>query len=145
MSNVDITTIRAYLMCDEAGSGSWAKLCDIRSFPEIGGEPNLIDTTTMSDDEETAVQGIKKRPGSSTFDARFTKEMWKKIKGMDGKTVKFALWFGANSVGEPDGHHCKFEGEGTVSVSLKGGSIDSIVEASVALAMSKPFNLVEGA
>ena len=141
--NVDITTIHSYLMVDEAGSGSWTKLCDIRSFPEIGGSPNEIDTTTMSDEEETAVAGIRKRPSASTFDARFTIDMWKKIKGYGDTTKDFAIWFGANAQKEPDGHFCKFKGKGTANVSLKSGAIDAIVEASVALTMSTPFELDE--
>lgn len=139
----DITTIRAYLMMEGDSDDAFEKLCDIRSFPEIGGEPNMIDTTTMSDDEETAVEGIKKRPGASNFDARFTKDMWKKIKDLEGQTKKFQLWFGATAEGEPDGHLCKFGGAGTANVRLKSGAIDSIVEASVSLTMSEPFKLLD--
>lgn len=41
------TTYQTYLM--HGTSGSYTKLCDIKEFPDLGGEPEQVEITTLSD------------------------------------------------------------------------------------------------
>ena len=42
-----ISTYKAFLMVKD--SGSYKKLIDIKEFPDLGGAPERLQTTTLSD------------------------------------------------------------------------------------------------
>ena len=44
-----ISTYKTYLMYRTNSSGTWAKVVDITSFPDLIGTPERIDITTLSD------------------------------------------------------------------------------------------------
>lgn len=44
-----ISTYKTYLMYRTTTSGSYAKVIDITSFPDLIGTPERIDITTLSD------------------------------------------------------------------------------------------------
>ena len=52
-----ISTYKSYLMYKNASS--WEKLVDIKSFPDLGGTPELLETTTLSDSMTTNIMGIQ--------------------------------------------------------------------------------------
>ncbi len=51
-----ISTFKSFLM--HKVSDKWEKLVDIKSFPDLGGSPELIETTTLSDPMTTNIMGI---------------------------------------------------------------------------------------
>ena len=55
-----ISTYKTFLMKGtDTGSGiSYSKLIDIKEFPDLGGIPEMLDTTTMSDSARTYILGI---------------------------------------------------------------------------------------
>ena len=57
-------TMFTYLMHGTKQNGgstyTYAKLVDITSYPDLGGTPNNLDCTTLSDDTQVNVPGIKK-------------------------------------------------------------------------------------
>jgi len=42
-----ISTYKTFLMHEQ--SGTYEKLIDIKEFPDLGGAPEMIDVTTLSD------------------------------------------------------------------------------------------------
>ena len=38
---------------------AYEKLVDIKSFPDLGGAPELLETTTLSDSMQTYIEGIQ--------------------------------------------------------------------------------------
>ena len=42
-----ISTYKVFLM--KKTSETWSKLIDIKDFPDLGGSPELLETTTLSD------------------------------------------------------------------------------------------------
>lgn len=52
-----ISTYKTFLMIGDGGS--WSKLIDIKEFPDLGGVPEMLDTTTMSDGARTYILGIQ--------------------------------------------------------------------------------------
>jgi hypothetical protein len=48
-----ISTYQVFLMLGEE------KLIDIKDFPDLGGAPETLDTTTLSDNMTTSIPGIQ--------------------------------------------------------------------------------------
>ena len=42
------STYMTFLMHKSADAGDWEKLLDITEFPDLGGDPEMIDVTTLS-------------------------------------------------------------------------------------------------
>ena len=48
-----ISTYKVYLMHKASAAADYAKLVDIKSFPDLGGTPEMLETTTLSDPMQT--------------------------------------------------------------------------------------------
>lgn len=44
-----ISTYKVFLMKKADTGEQWSKLIDIKEFPDLGGEPEMLETTTLSD------------------------------------------------------------------------------------------------
>ncbi|HHZ02043.1 MAG TPA: phage tail protein, partial [Tissierellia bacterium] len=49
------------------------KKIDIKNFPDLGGAPEMLETTTLSDDTQTYILGIQSLDALE-FTANYTKE-----------------------------------------------------------------------
>ena len=52
-----ISTYKIFLMQKKAEA--WEKLIDIKEFPDLGGTPEMLETTTLSDRMQTYIPGIQ--------------------------------------------------------------------------------------
>lgn len=139
-----ISTYKVFLMKQTAEA--WEKLVDIKEFPDLGGEPEMLETTTLSDKMQTYIAGIQSLEGLS-FNANYTKADFKKLKALEGKTEKYAVWFGGTEsagVLTPDGSEGKFEFDGQLSVYPVGGGVNEVVDMNITVAPSTPINFVDG-
>lgn len=137
-----ISTYKVYLMVKE--SAAYTKVVDIKDFPDLGGEPELLETTTLSDAMQTYIPGIQSLDGLS-FTANYTKEDYTKLKGMEGSEKEFAVWFGAseaNGAATPDGSQGKFAFKGQLSVYANGGGVNEVVNMTISIAPSTPIQSV---
>lgn len=130
-------TSMTFLMCEGSTAGQMEKLVDITSFPAIGGAPEMLETTTLSDLAQTFIEGIETTE-SMTFGANYTKESYQKLKALKGQQKKLAIWFGGdvqtdNSV-KPTGELGKFTFDGQVSVSVAEGNTNEVRKMSVTVA-----------
>ena len=66
-----ISTYKVFLMEQESTGNTWAKLVDIKEFPDLGGEPEMLETTTLSDKMQTYIAGIQSLEGLN-FNANYT-------------------------------------------------------------------------
>ncbi len=138
-----ISTYKVFLMKQTAEA--WEKLVDIKEFPDLGGEPEMLETTTLSDKMQTYIAGIQSLEGLS-FNANYTKADFKKLKALEGKTEKYAVWFGGTEsagVLTPDGSEGKFEFDGQLSVYPVGGGVNEVVDMNITVAPSTPINFVD--
>ena len=87
-----ISTYRVFLMHATSGS-TYEKLLDIKSFPDLGGAPEMLETTTLSDHMQTYISGIQSLDGLE-FDANYTIADYKKVDALSGKDEKYAVWIG---------------------------------------------------
>lgn len=51
-------TMGTYLMYKASGSSEFTKLVDIKNFPDLGGEPERVDVTTLSDRVRKYAMGV---------------------------------------------------------------------------------------
>jgi len=107
---------------------SWAKLCDIKDFPDLGSSPEAIDATTLSDAMEVFIQGIKKS-GQLEFTANYDDSVYDTLAALTG-SEDFQLWFGT------DGISGKFSWTGTLSAHLVGAGVNAVVEMKVVITPS---------
>lgn len=131
-----ISTYKTFLM--HSNSGTFEKLIDIKEFPDLGGEPEMIDVTTLSDKIHHYINGIQSNDGL-TFTANYTKADFTALKALEGKTEKYAVWFGGTESGgvvTPDGTDGKFSFDGQLSVFVVGGGVNAAVDMSVTIAPS---------
>lgn len=132
-----ISTYKTYLM--HKGSGAtYTKLLDIISFPNLGGEPETIDTTTLSDPMRTFILGIQATE-KMTFECNYNSEDYAKIVDLREKESDFAVWFGASTsenVDTPDGNEGKFSFKGYIDVYVAGGGVNEAVKMQVVIAPS---------
>lgn len=130
-----ISTVHTYLM--HYSASKYEKLLDIKDFPDLGGAPEAIDTTTLSDTVETKINGIQKLD-TLEFTANYSKEDYSKILALANKeNEKFAICFGSDGAGQPDGHNGIVKFEGQISASIKGAKINEAVEMGISISASK--------
>ena len=140
-----ISTYKIFLMKGTAGSGSttYSKLVDIKDFPDLGGSPEMLETTTLSDKMQTYIPGIQSLDALE-FTANYTKQDFETLKAMEGTDTKFAVWFGASETGgvlTPDGSDGKFEFSGQLSVFPVGGGVNEVVDMTITIAPSTAITM----
>lgn len=141
-----ISTYKIFLMVSEDGS-KYDKLIDIKSFPDLGGAPEMLETTTLSDAMQTYIPGIQSLDALE-FEANYTKADFTKLKAMEGTEKQFAVWFGGTGEGEtltPTGTDGKFKFKGQLSVYPVGSGVNEVVNMNINIAPSTPITLDDAA
>lgn len=139
-----ISTYQTYLMKGTAGTTTtMTKLLDITSFPDLGGAPETIDVTTLSDAMRVFIKGIQQNDIMS-FEANYDLVKYKELKELSTqKDIPFGVWFGADNTGKPDGNSGKFEFKGELDVYVNGGAVNEGVKMTISIAPSTKIAVVE--
>lgn len=135
------STYKSFLMRKGANVQDYEKLLDIKSYPALGGAPELLETTTLSDKMRTNILGIQAND-SMDFTCNYTEEDYSSVKALEGEEYDYAVWFGGTeSNGEvtPTGSDGKFSFKGYISVHVNGGEVNAVREMTVTLAASTPI------
>ncbi|MBE6683472.1 MAG: phage tail protein [Ruminococcaceae bacterium] len=138
-----ISTYKVFLMKKE--NDAYAKLVDIKDFPDLGGSPEMLETTTLSDKMQTYIPGIQSLDALE-FNANYTKADYAKIKALEGQELDLSVWFGGtetNGTLTPDGSDGKFNFKGYVSVFVVGGGTNEVIGMTVSVAPSTPITVGE--
>lgn len=138
-----ISTYKVFLMKKDAET--YGKLVDIKDFPDLGGSPEMLETTTLSDKMQTYIPGIQSLDALE-FNANYTKEEFAKLKALEGQELDLAVWFGGNEANgtlTPTGDDGKFNFKGYVSVFVVGGGTNEVIGMTVAVAPSTPITIGE--
>ena len=120
---------------------TWAKLVDIKDFPDLGAAPEPIETTTLSDFARTYIPGIENTE-QKTFTCNYTATDYATLAALKGTEVNVAIWFGgteSQGVVTPDGSAGKFEGKGYIDVFVAGAGVNEVVNMTVTLTMTQNF------
>lgn len=127
-----ISTYKTYLMYKATSSAtSYTQLVDITSFPDIGGDPEQLETTTLSNAMRTHINGIQ-NTDSMQFEANYTKTDYDKIKALTGSTP-FAVFFGGTTTSAATDGTYYFTG--TPSVKISGGGVNEVVHMTITISL----------
>lgn len=140
-----ISTYKVFLMESTDGNTTWTKVIDIKDFPDLGGTPEMLETTTLSDGMQTYIPGIQSLDALE-FTSNYTLQDYKKLKGMKGTEKHFAVWFGGTESGDtvtPTGTDGKFKFKGQLSVYPVGGGVNEVVDMKISIAPSTPITIDE--
>ena len=136
-----ISTYKIFLMMKK--DTTYEKLIDIKEFPDLGGAPEMLETTTLSDKMQTYIPGIQSLDALE-FTTNYTLEDYKKLKNLEGEEKDFAVWFGGAEAGEtltPSGDKGKFKFKGQLSVFPVGSGVNEVVEMTITIAPSTPISM----
>ena len=126
------STYQSYLM---HGNGStppaYTKLCDITEFPNLGGDPELLDATTLSDPMRVFVLGIQNTEGMA-FTANYDAATYSTLAALT-EEAPYAVWFGADGSG-PKGDKGKFSFKGQLSVYVNGAGVNAVRTMTITIA-----------
>lgn len=129
-----ISTIYTYLMDGGAASGSasWGgtALVDIKDFPDLEGEKEEIDVTSLSDDSRQFVEGVRNN-ASWTFTCNYTKTDYETLDALDGTEKHYGVFLGDTS-----GTDGKFTTTGYLSVMKSGGGVNDPQEMTVKIVLT---------
>lgn len=140
-----ISTYKVFLMHKGASASAYTKLIDIKEFPDLGGDPDMLETTTLSDKMQTYIAGIQSLDGLS-FTANYDLTDYKALKALDGKNEKYAVWFGGTESGgvlTPTGSDGKFSFDGQLTAYPTGGGVNEVVDIGITIAPYTPIQLEE--
>ena len=132
-----ISTYKVFLMKKGEGS-TYTKLIDIKDFPDLGGSPELLETTTLSDKMQTYIPGIQSNDALE-FTTNYTKADYTTLAALADIETDYAVWFGgteAEGVVTPDGSHGKFSFKGKLSVHVNGGGVNEVVDMTITIVPS---------
>ena len=126
-----ISTLGVTLKMGESAE-ALAKVVDIKDFPDLIGEPNMLETTTLSDAAVTNIPGIRSSD-MLTFTCNYTKVDFTAVNEKANKAMYYALEFS-------DGSKFTWQGQHTCGVPGKG--VDEVVEFTINIAASTPVEFV---
>ncbi len=142
-----ISTYKVFLMHKGSSESSYSKLIDIKEFPDLGGDPEMLETTTLSDKMQTFIAGIQSMDAMQ-FTANYTLSEYKELQKLNGKTESYAVWFGGTESGgtlTPTGSDGKFKFDGQLTCYPNGGGVNEVINLTISIAPSTPITLDDAA
>lgn len=118
-------------------TAEYEKLIDITEFPDLGTDPEMLETTTLSDRMQTFILGIQGNE-AMTFNTNYDKTGYQALKALKNKEEGFAVWFGgtenADGIVIPTGTEGKFAFDGQLSVRVTGGGVNEVRGMAITIA-----------
>ena len=127
-----ISSYNAKLMHYEGSN--WQQLIPVKTTPQLGGAPEMLETTTLDDNMQTFINGIQASE-AMTFLANYDSEKYDELKSLENKTEKYAVWFGNDGQGSAG----KFSFQGQLSVFVNDTSVNGVVEMTITIVPSTPI------
>ena len=142
-----ISTYKTYLL-KKNGSGSsatYTKVVDIKDFPDLGSEPENLDTTTLSDSMHTYIAGIQDVGGALQFTANYDKTEYTTLL-TETASATYAVAFGGTLSGTTwtggTDSQGKWEFTGTMTVYPLGKGVNEVQEMMISITPSSTIEFV---
>lgn len=135
-----MSTIGTALMVKEGGL--WNQVVPITSYPDLGGDPELIDITTLQDKVRRNTNGVEDL-GSFAFGALYTPENYQRLKDLEGEEREYALWFGGTGEGDsyvPTGSDGIFSFSGELKAHVAGNGVNEARNLSFSIAVDSEIS-----
>lgn len=138
----------------DSGSNNYEILCPITDFPDLGGEPEMLQTTTLGDKAHTYIEGIQSMDALTFttnlyFGDEKTKGSFLYIKKTYDSTSdshEFAIDFvkdptGTGAAGEAEGGSVLLRAKwtGQLAIWVNGGGVDEVVGCTISISPSTPI------
>ena len=107
----------------KTGEGSYIELTNLQEIPELGGDSEAIEITTLADAAHMYTDGIKNYGDSLAFKFLYEQAQFETLNGLEGSNG----W----KVTLPDGLACSFSG--TASVKLDGVGVNAALTYTLAV------------
>lgn len=135
-----ISSYKSFLMgmtsAATATTVTWDKLADIKDSPDLGGAPEMLETTTLSDPAHTYIPGIQESE-AKTFTLNYDKDTFDFLYGLRGKLCGYAVWLGGTESGgtvTPTGDEGKYAWGGYLDVYVNGAGVNEVRNMTVTIA-----------
>ena len=117
MAEIALLTNKTFLMKKNSDTSKWKKLIDITKYPQIGGEPEQIEVTRLTDVKKRYINGLQDTQ-KLEFGANYTKEDYSAMNTIatSGKVETYCLCFG-----DEKGTDGRFEWSGKMSLYISEG------------------------
>lgn len=135
-----------FLMYKASASADWAKLVDIKDYSDLGGEREMLETTTLTDDMQHFIPGIIMLDnGNVQFTCNYILSDYQTLKGLEEVEHEYAVWLGGTkgATGDvtPNGDDGKFLITGILSVRIVGKGVNEVREMQVSIAPSEDITM----
>ena len=102
------------------------KVYSIKDFPSVLGQRSSLETTTLSDDAQTFIPGIRQQSENFPFLANYDSTIYAELNALTGdQDCKLTFSDGSG-----------YSWEGSVSVSVNEGSVDAVLEMTISVTPS---------
>lgn len=113
---------------------SLTKLCRIKSYPDLMGAPEQLETTDLECKAQTFIPGVKSMD-SMDFGFNFDLDEYKTMVVNEGVQGYFQLEFGEN------GEDGIFAWEGSYALGISGGDVNAVREGTITVIPSTEVKL----
>lgn len=131
------STYMTFLMHKKSTGDTWEKLIDITEFPDLGTDPEMLETTTLSDRMQTFIMGIQGNE-AMTFNTNYDKTGFTALKALRNKVEQYGVWFGGTEEEDgtvtPTGTEGKFNFSGQLNVRVTGGGVNEVRGMAITIA-----------
>lgn len=128
------STANTILKSANTSEGPFVKLLDITDYPDLGGTPNMLDTTDLTATKiKTSILGLQEVP-DLTFEANYDLATYTTISAMTD-TQFFNLELG------DEGADGIFEWSGGITVYKNGGGVDEVRKMTVVVSAETEIKL----
>ena len=120
----------------KAEGGSWEKLVDVTTSPATGGEPEMVDITTLSDHTERKTDGIRKME-TMKWEALYDPTDFAKCVALQNKEEQYGIWYGGTESGDtitPTGEYGSWSFKGKLNVYASEVSTNSPYKMTITIA-----------
>lgn len=109
-------------------AGTFKKIAGLQAVPQVGGDPEQVDVTTLDDSNKKYIAGIQDMD-SLEFTFLYDKDVFTELKALQtaGTSTQFELKY-------PDDAKCTFTGD--VTVKMGGGEVNGAYQFTLAVTVS---------
>ena len=119
------------------------KVCDIKTVPAMGGEPETIETTPLSDEMQTTILGVQANE-SKEFTSNYVPSVYKELKKLEGdESIWWGVFLGKSAAGVPDGHDGIFTWQGGITSFLSEGEVNGVREVTSYISCATSVELMD--
>ena len=108
-----------------ASADAAKKVVDIKDFGDLIGDPNLLDTTTLTDSQETKIPGVRKSD-SISFTCNYDKDEFAAVYAEENTALVYVLEFSDKSGFTWGGQH---------TCGVPGKGVDDVLEYTINLSL----------